>query len=103
MHPFSCLKTVGHCPRAFTWLIFRILTGDKPRHGTGPAFPFTAPLMIYRKRGVFGSFFTAISVAFSLGASGAPNPFLFVTQVPVPTEVNDNTVPNVFLGAGAGF
>jgi hypothetical protein len=59
--------------------------------------------MIYRKRGVFGSFFTAISVAFSLGASGAPNPFLFVTQVPVPTEVNDNTVTNVFLGAGAGF
>jgi len=35
--------------------------------------------------------------------AAGPNPFLFVTQVPVPTEVNDNTITNVFLGAGAGF
>src|SRR5256885_9005730 len=33
----------------------------------------------------------------------APNPVLFVTQVPVPAEVNDNVISNVFLGAGAGF
>jgi hypothetical protein len=33
----------------------------------------------------------------------AVNPILFVTQVPVPTEVNDNVVSNVFLGVGAGF
>jgi len=33
----------------------------------------------------------------------AVNPILFVTQVPVPTELNDNVVSNVFLGAGAGF
>ncbi len=38
-------------------------------------------------------------VSFSAG----PNPFLFVTQVPVPTEVNDNVITNVFLGIGAGF
>jgi len=31
------------------------------------------------------------------------NNILFVTQVPQPTEVNDNTVTNVFLGIGAGF
>ncbi|HSU57350.1 MAG TPA: hypothetical protein VLT36_25130, partial [Candidatus Dormibacteraeota bacterium] len=36
-------------------------------------------------------------------AAAGPNPFLFVTQVPVPNEVNDNTISNVFLGAGAGF
>jgi hypothetical protein len=33
----------------------------------------------------------------------AANPVLFVTQVPVPNEVNDNVVSNVFLGVGAGF
>ena len=38
-----------------------------------------------------------------LASSSGPNPFLFVTQVPVPTEVNDNTITNVFLGVGAGF
>ena len=38
----------------------------------------------------------------ALIASG-PNPFLFVTQVPQPTEVNDNIITNVFLGIGAGF
>ena len=38
----------------------------------------------------------------SLWAAG-PNPFLFVTQVPVPNEINDNVITNVFLGAGAGF
>ena len=31
------------------------------------------------------------------------NTILFVTQVPQPVEVNDNTVTNVFLGVGAGF
>ena len=31
------------------------------------------------------------------------NAVLFVTQVPVPTEINDNTISNVFLGVGAGF
>ena len=31
------------------------------------------------------------------------NIVLFVTQVPQPNEVNDNTVTNVFLGVGAGF
>jgi hypothetical protein len=41
----------------------------------------------------------ALFVAF--GAS--PNPFLFVTQTPVPNEVNDATITNVFLGAGAPF
>src|SRR5882724_3026569 len=33
----------------------------------------------------------------------AANPILFVTQVPQPAEVNDNTITNVFLGVGAGF
>ena len=43
-------------------------------------------------------------VAFAQWADAAgPNPFLFVTQVPVPTELNDNVVSNVFLGIGAGF
>jgi len=32
-----------------------------------------------------------------------PNPILFVTQVPQPTEVNAGVISNVFLGAGAGF
>src|ERR1051325_1659992 len=35
--------------------------------------------------------------------AASPNPFLFVTQAPVPTEVNDNTITNVFLGIGAAF
>ena len=39
----------------------------------------------------------------SLAAAAPPNPILFVTQVPQPTEINDNTVSNVFLGVGAGF
>src|SRR5207245_1246877 len=51
--------------------------------------------------------FCAAIVAASLwgcveAAAGA-NPILFVTQVPVPAEVNDNIVTNVFLGVGAGF
>jgi Hydrazine synthase alpha subunit middle domain/WD40-like Beta Propeller Repeat len=33
----------------------------------------------------------------------AANPILFVTQVPQPTELNDNVISNVFLGVGAGF
>src|SRR5678809_1440984 len=33
----------------------------------------------------------------------AVNPILFVTQVPQPTELNDNLISNVFLGIGAGF
>ena len=39
----------------------------------------------------------------SLQPSSGANPILFVTQVPLPTEVNDNVVSNVFLGVGAGF
>ena len=35
--------------------------------------------------------------------AAGPNPFLFLTQVPVPNEVNDNIISNVFLGIGAGF
>jgi len=31
------------------------------------------------------------------------NTILFVTQVPVPNEVNDGIITNVFLGVGAGF
>jgi len=49
----------------------------------------------------------AAAVLMPLGAcaSGAAltNTILFVTQVPQPMEANDNTVTNVFLGAGAGF
>src|SRR5436190_13278629 len=33
----------------------------------------------------------------------AANPILFVTQVPVPTEVNANVISNVFVGVGGGF
>jgi hypothetical protein len=44
-----------------------------------------------------------ILAAFCASAAAAPNPFLFVTQVPVPNEVNDATITNVFLGAGAPF
>ena len=36
-------------------------------------------------------------------AIGITNTILFVTQVPQPLEVNDATITNVFLGAGAGF
>ena len=44
-------------------------------------------------------------IAFSSATTGAAitNAILFVTQVPQPLEVNDNTVSNVFLGVGAGF
>ena len=57
-----------------------------------------------RKRiGYFvGMVCTLIWLIQSAEAAG-PNPFLFVTQVPVPNEVNDNIVTNVFLGIGAGF
>ena len=41
-------------------------------------------------------------VACAAGAA-LTNTILFVTQVPQPMEANDNTVTNVFLGAGAGF
>src|SRR6478672_11336539 len=46
-----------------------------------------------------------LGLLFTVGMCDAagPNPFLFVTQVPVPTEVNDNIITNVFLGIGAGF
>src|SRR5437868_2263752 len=50
--------------------------------------------------------FTLICGAVFLGMElrlTAANPILFVTQVPVPNEVNDNVVTNVFLGVGAGF
>ncbi len=46
--------------------------------------------------------FLFLFVQFPVVASG-PNPVLFVTQVPQPIEVNDNTITNVFLGVGAGF
>src|ERR1041385_4092635 len=36
-------------------------------------------------------------------AAAFTNTLLFVTQVPQPTEVNDNTISNVFVGVGAGF
>ncbi|HXI70450.1 MAG TPA: hypothetical protein VNN22_08865 [Verrucomicrobiae bacterium] len=48
---------------------------------------------------------TAALMIFGVHTSAAAltNTILFVTQVPQPTEVNDNTVTNVFLGIGAGF
>ncbi len=45
----------------------------------------------------------AVGVFPQCAKATGPNPILFVTQVPVPAEVNDNIVSNVFLGAGAGF
>jgi hypothetical protein len=55
----------------------------------------------------FGALFLALAgctafLAKTPAALGA-NPILFVTQVAQPTEVNDNTISNVFLGIGAGF
>src|SRR6185369_15304025 len=48
---------------------------------------------------------TAVTLTvFGTGQAAAlTNAILFVTQVPQPIEVNDNTVTNVFLGVGAGF
>ena len=40
-----------------------------------------------------------VDLAFAAG----PNPILFVTQAPQPTEANNSVISNVFLGVGAGF
>src|SRR5213082_3460405 len=68
----------------------------KIAYGTHPACSMKVmgkiPLVLH-----LGVLFTAVA------AMAAPNPVLFVTQVPVPTEINDNVISNVFLGAGAGF
>src|SRR5262249_26023111 len=62
---------------------------------------FASPKRI-RQLGI-GALLMALTLAFQLRPALAANPILFVTQVPQPTEVNDNTVTNVFLGVGAGF
>ena len=47
------------------------------------------------------AFATALALLMDAPAEGAvallANPILFVTQVPIPNEVNDDTVSNVFV------
>jgi hypothetical protein len=54
-------------------------------------------------RSVVGASAVAFIAILQTSVALAVNPILFVTQVPQPTEANDNTITNVFLGVGAGF
>src|SRR5689334_2827471 len=57
-----------------------------------------------RKRlGYFVGVLCTLVLLIERAEAAGPNPFLFVTQVPAPNEVNDNVVTNVYLGVGAGF
>jgi hypothetical protein len=58
---------------------------------------------------VLSEAFTRIAIVFFMFATAMradaalTNAILFVTQVPQPNEVNDNTITNVFVGVGGGF
>jgi hypothetical protein len=55
---------------------------------------------------ISGAVCVTVIVSSLTGRAAGPvlgNPVLFVTQVPIPNEINDNTVTNVFLSAASGM
>src|SRR5258707_6538876 len=93
--PYSLIAYLGTRPK--------LVAADVRRRTSGPVIATNPPSHVggYRAVGFFRHALSLLLV--SATCASASNPVLFVTQVPVPGEVNDNVITNVVIGVGAGF